>query len=117
MNQFNISNIYTVFTQHQNTKPTQVPIDYKPGDRKIFSDIKQGAKISWSKQYWNHSESVSYHYGIMLEINIKRYLKIAHIFFKCNVTFTKRDIWLKTLKALIKLEWKNTEGDCREENI
>ena len=28
---------------------------------------------------WNHTES-SYHCGIILEINIKRYLKITHIF-------------------------------------
>ena len=37
MNQFNISNIDTIFTQHQNTKPTQVPIDYKPGDTGKYS--------------------------------------------------------------------------------
>ena len=32
MNQFNISKIYTVFTQKQNTNSIQVPIDYKPED-------------------------------------------------------------------------------------
>ena len=32
MNQFNITKIYTIFTQKQETNSIQVPIDYKPGD-------------------------------------------------------------------------------------
>ena len=37
----------------------------------------------------------------------------SHIF-KCNVTFTKRDLW-QPMKASVKFKTeKNTEGDCRE---
>ena len=43
-------------------------------------DIKQGAKISWPKGIGIIQSLFSYHCGIMLEISIKRYLKIAHIF-------------------------------------
>ena len=32
MSQFNIINIYTIFTQQQDTNSIQVPIDCKPGD-------------------------------------------------------------------------------------
>ena len=47
MNQFNVIKIYIIFTQQQDTNSILVPIDYKPGD--ISRDIKQDAKISWSK--------------------------------------------------------------------
>ena len=38
MNQFNITNIYTIFTQEQNTNFIQVPIDYKPGDTGTYPE-------------------------------------------------------------------------------
>ena len=47
MNQFNIIKIYMIVTQQQDTNSIQVSIDCKLGD--ISRDIKQGAKISWSK--------------------------------------------------------------------
>ena len=34
----------------------------------------------------------SYHYGIMLEINIKKIFENNPHIFKCNVTLTKRDL-------------------------
>ena len=43
-------------------------------------DINQGAKISWSKDIKIIQSMFSNPCGIMLEINIKRYLKITHIF-------------------------------------
>ena len=46
----------------------------------IPRDIKQGAKTSWSKCIKTIQSLLSYHCGIKLEINIKRYLKITHIF-------------------------------------
>ena len=46
----------------------------------VSRDIRLGAKVSWSKSVEIIQGLFSYHYGIMLEINIKRYLKIAHIF-------------------------------------
>ena len=36
MNQFNISKMYTMFTQQQGTNSIQVPNDYKPGDTGIY---------------------------------------------------------------------------------
>ena len=38
MNQFNITKIYTIFTQEQDTNSIQVPIDYKPGDTGIYPE-------------------------------------------------------------------------------
>ena len=46
---------------------------------------------------------LSYHCGIMLEINIKMYVKNNPLIFKCNVTVTKRDL-TEPLKASKKLE-------------
>ena len=46
----------------------------------ISRDIKQGIKISWSKGIEVIQSLFSCHCEIMLEINIKRYLKITHIF-------------------------------------
>ena len=43
-------------------------------------DINQGAKLSWSKDIKIIQSMFSNPRGIMLEINIKRYLKITHIF-------------------------------------
>ena len=90
MNQFNIIEIYTIFTQHQDTNSIQVPIDYKE-DTNISRDMKQGAKILWSKgieiiesvllSLWNY---VRNQYQKIFENN-------PHIF-KYNVTFTKRDL-------------------------
>ena len=74
MNRFNIIKIYTIFTQQQDTNSVQVPIDYKPETLEHIWDIKQGAKISLSKGSEIIESLFSYHCGIMLEINIKRYL-------------------------------------------
>ena len=43
-------------------------------------DIRQSAKISWSKGIEIIQRLFVYHCGIMLEISIKRYLKITHTF-------------------------------------
>ena len=43
-------------------------------------DIKQGASTSWSKGTEIIQNLFFYHHGIKLEISIKRWLKIAHIF-------------------------------------
>ena len=103
MNQFNIIKTYTIFTQQQDTNSIQVPIDYKPGDAgtyqpgdktwvsctvgRFFTNWvtlehiqKQGAKTSWPESIEIMQSLFSYPCGIMLEINIKRYSKINHIF-------------------------------------
>ena len=57
-----------------------------------------------------------YHCGIMLEINIKRYLKITHIF-SPTMWHLPREIFDLTVEILINLkDWKNMEGDCIEES-
>ena len=38
MNQFNITKIYTIFTQEQDTNSIQVSINYKPGDTGIYPE-------------------------------------------------------------------------------
>ena len=55
-------------------------------------EIGLGPETSWSKGTEITQSLCSYHCGIMLGINIKRYLKITHIIFKCTVTFTKKDL-------------------------
>ena len=55
-------------------------------------DIGPGLETSWSKCFETVQSLFSYHCGIMLGINIKRYLKITHIIFQCTVTFTKKDL-------------------------
>ena len=80
MNQFNIIKIYRLFTQQQDITSIQVPIDYKLGDPETYA----GAKIWQSKGIEITQSLFSYHCQIMLEINIKRYLKITHIFSSAN---------------------------------
>ena len=46
----------------------------------ISRDIKQGAKMSWSKGIEIIQSLFSYLCGNVLKINIKRYLRITHIF-------------------------------------
>ena len=62
VNQFNIIKIYTIFTKQQDTNSIQVLIDYKPGDSGTYpGDIKQDAKISWSKAIEITQSLFSYH--------------------------------------------------------
>ena len=81
VNQFNIIKIYTIFTQQQDTNSIQVPINCKLEDTGTYPG-KQSTKISWSKgiEIIIIQSLLSYHCGSTLEINFKRYLKIAHIF-------------------------------------
>ena len=69
-----------------------VPIDYKLGDHcNIARDIRHGAKISWSKGIEIIWSLFSYNCGIMLKSISKSFENNPHIF-KCNMTFTKRDL-------------------------
>ena len=80
MNQFNIIKIYTIFTQQLGTSYIQAPIDYKLADTRTYPGIlNKMQKFHDIKVLKSHS-LFSYHFGIILEINIKRYLKITHIF-------------------------------------
>ena len=116
VNQFNIIKMYAVFTQQQDTNSIQIAIDCKPRDVGLYpGDIKQGTNISWSKGIEIIQNLFSCHCGIMLGINIKRYLKITHIFSN-TVWHLLREIFDLAFESLNKVrDWKNTEGDCREE--
>ena len=46
----------------------------------MYRDIKLDAKISWFKGIEIIQSLFCYHCAIMLEINVKRYLKLTHIF-------------------------------------
>ena len=103
VHQFHIIKIDTIFTQQQNTNYIQVPIRHW----NIPRETNQSTKISWSKgiEIIIIQSLLSYHCGIMLEINIKRYLKITHIFSSAK-TFTKRDL---AIKSLNKVRLKKTQ--------
>ena len=91
MNQFNIIKIYIVFTQQQNTNSIQVPVDYKLGDTGTYPGTEDEMQKFHGLKMLKSYRICSHHCGITLEINIERHLKIIHVF-KCNVTFTKRDL-------------------------
>ena len=71
MNQFNIIKIYYIFTQWQDTNSIQILIEMRHFN--IPRDIKQGAKMSWSKDFEIIWRQFSEHCGIILEMNIKVY--------------------------------------------
>ena len=68
--------VYYIFT----TSATWEALEYKLEDTKAYRGITPDAEISWSKGTEIIQTLFSYHCGIMLEISIKRYLKITHIF-------------------------------------
>ena len=78
MNQFNIIKIYIIFTQQQDIN--SIPIDYKPEDTRTYPGTENKVQKSQFKDIEIIQSLFFYHCGIMLEINIKRYLKIIHIF-------------------------------------
>ena len=80
MNQFNIIKIYPIFIQQQDTDSIQVPIDCKLGDIGTYPGTYNMAQKFHGHKVLKSYSLFSYHCGIMLEINIKRYLKITHIF-------------------------------------
>ena len=69
----------------------------------ISRDIKQGAKFSWSKSIEITQNPFTYHCGTMLEINIKIYLKITHIF-SSVVSHLPRDIFDLAIESLNKVK-------------
>ena len=77
-------------------------------------DIKQGAKFHGLKVLKSYRVCFLIT-EIILEIIIKRYLKITHIFSNA-VWHLLREIFDLAFESLNKVrDWKNTEGDCREE--
>ena len=77
MNRFNITKIYTIFTQQQDTNSIQVPMDnYKTLEHiQGCKNVKQHAKVSWPKGTEIIQSLFSYYCGIILANDIKRYLK------------------------------------------
>ena len=84
MNQFNIIKIYYIFTQWQDTNSIQILIEMRHFN--IPRDIKQGAKMSWSKCI-----DIIQSLNVIRNQHQKVFENNPHIF-KCNMTFTKRDL-------------------------
>ena len=80
MNQFNMIKIYTIFTQQQDTNSIPVPIDYKLGDTGTYPEKHNKVQEFHGLKVLKSYNLFSYHCRIMLEIKIKRYSKITHIF-------------------------------------
>ena len=98
------------FTQYYYTNFIHVPTDCKLGDTGIyiFRDIKQGTKMSWPKRIYIILNLFFYHHGIMLEISIKRYLQITHIFSN-TMWHLPREIFNLVIKSLNKDRLKRTQ--------
>ena len=106
MNQFNIIKIYTIFTQQQGTNSIHVPIDYNPGDNwNISRDVKQSEKFHGLKVLRSYS-LFSYHCWIMLEISVKRYLKIIYTFLSAlwHLPEEISDLAIESLDTIFKEE-------------
>ena len=117
MNQIIIIKIYTIFTQQQDTNSIQIAIDYKPRDMGIYpGDIKQGTKMSWSKGIEIIQNLFSCHCGIILEINIKRYLKITHIFSNA-MWYLPKDVIDLNIESLKKVRMKKTQKMIAEKKV
>ena len=80
MNQFNMIKIYTIFTQQQDTNSIPVPVDYKLGDTGTYPETYNKVQKFHGLKVLKSYSLFSYHCRIMLEIKIKRYSKITHIF-------------------------------------
>ena len=76
---------------HGQTNSIQVPIDYKLEDTGTYPGTEDEMQKFHGLKMLKSYRVCSHHCGIMLEINIERHLKIIHVF-KCNVTFTKRNL-------------------------
>ena len=115
MNQLDIIKIYTI-TQQQDTNSIQVTIDYELVDTGTYPETRPGAEISRSKCIEIIQSLFSYYCGIMLEISIKRYLKITYIF-SSAVRHLPREIFDLDIESLTESQkTEKTEGDCREQS-
>ena len=74
--------IFSFFIQQQDTNCVRVTIDYKPGDAGTYlGTYSEVQKFHGLKVLKSIIQSLfAYHGGILLKINIKRCLKITHIF-------------------------------------
>ena len=68
-----------------------------------IQERKQDAKISRTKDIEIIQSLFSYHYGIMLKISIKRYLKITHIF-SSAMGHLPRKIFDKAIESINKVK-------------
>ena len=72
--------------------------------------------MAWPKDIEMIQSLFSYYCKIILEINIKRYLKITHIF-SSAMWLLAREIFDLAIESLTNVKTEKTKGDCREESI
>ena len=113
VNQFNMIKIYIIFTQQQDTNSIQVPIDYKLGDSGTYPGTSNKVQKFHGLKSLKSCSLFSYHCGIMLEINIKRYFKIAHIFPNVMWYLPREILAIESLNKVRKL--KKTERVIADE--
>ena len=93
MKQFNIIKIYTAFTQQQDTNFIQVPIYYKPGDTETYSETKNKVQKFHGLQVLKSYKPVLLSLWNYVRNQYQKIFENSLHIFKCNVTFTKRDLW------------------------
>ena len=69
----------------------------------ISRDTQQGEKVSWSKGVEITRDLFSSHSGIMFKINIKRNLKITHMFSNA-VGYLLREVFDLAIESLKKVK-------------
>ena len=106
MNQFNIIKIYAISTQQQDTNSIQVPIDYKLGDSGTYPGTSNKVQKFHGLKSLKSCSLFSYHCRIMLEIKIKRYSKITHIFSSAMWHLPREtfDLAIESLKKVKRLK-------------
>ena len=109
MNQFNIIKIYTIFTQRNDTNSIQVPIDCKLRDTGTYPGTQNKVQKFHGLKVLKSYSLFSYHCGIMLEINIKRFMKITHVF-SSAVWHLPREIFYLAIKSLNKVRLKKEKN-------
>ena len=91
MNQLNMVKIYIIFTQQQDANSAHVPIDDKSlqcrGDTDTYPGSRNKVQNFHGLKVLKSYSLFPYYCGIMLEINIKRYLKITYIFLRSAPCF------------------------------
>ena len=90
LNQCNIINIYTIFTQQQDTNSIQVPINYKPGDTRTYPGTYNKMQKCCGLNVLKSYRICSLISMGLCQKSIPKIFETNSYIFKCSVTVNKR---------------------------